>query len=190
MRTKIAQLKIELKYIKPVIWRRFLVDFSISLDKLHDIIQDVMGWEHAHLYSFYFRKLEYTLHFEDDFADFVEDVENSKKTKLNTLGITPKDQLKYLYDQGDSWEHIIKVEKIYEAPDGITIPHCLEGARNCPPEDCGSFPGYEDIVLSMKKPTSKEAREFIDWLGEPYDPEYFDINEINKILKLKAIAKK
>ncbi len=187
MRTEIAQLKIKLEYIKPEIWRRFIVDFSISLDKLHNIIQDVMGWEHAHLYSFHFRKIEYSLPFDDEFPDFGENIENSKKVKLSNIGIMQKDTLKYLYDQGDSWEHIIKVEKIYEAPNRINVPYCIEGARNCPPEDCGSFPGYEDIVLAMKDPNSKMAKEFIDWLGEAYDPEYFNIDEINKVLKPKAI---
>jgi len=35
----------------------------------------------------------------------------------------------------------------------------------------------------MKNKKSKEAKEFIEWLGEPYDPEYFDIEGINKRLK-------
>jgi hypothetical protein len=176
--------------IKPKIWRRFLVDFSITLDTLHDTIQDVMGWEHAHLYTFTFRGVEYSPPLDDDMDDFGGDSEDSTKTKLSNIGIEPKDKLEYLYDMGDSWEHIVMVEKVFKATDGIKVPICLEGARNCPPEDCGSFGGYEDIVSAMKNPKSKEAKEFIDWLGEPYDPERFDIDEINRILKPKSIARK
>lgn len=49
---KILQLRISLDGIKPEIWRRFLVEDSISFEKLHNIIQDVMGWENYHLYEF------------------------------------------------------------------------------------------------------------------------------------------
>ena len=49
---KILQLKISLKEIEPEIWRRFLVSSEISFHQLHEIIQEVMGWENYHLYSF------------------------------------------------------------------------------------------------------------------------------------------
>lgn len=190
MKTEIAQLQIQLNYIEPKIWRRFIVDFSISLHKLHEIIQDVMGWENSHLYSFYFQKMEYSLPFDDEFADFGEKVGDSKKAKLNNIGIKQRDKIRYLYDHGDSWEHTITVEKIYESQEGTKVPYCLEGERNCPPEDCGSFPGYEEIVDAMKKPNSKEGKRFIEWLGEPYDPGQFDIKRINDSLKPKTIKKK
>lgn len=49
---KILQLKINLVGSKPDIWRRFLVEDSITFHKLHKIIQKVMGWEDYHLYEF------------------------------------------------------------------------------------------------------------------------------------------
>ena len=174
----------------PKIWRRFIVDSSISLHRLHEIVQDVMGWENAHLYSFYFHKKEFSLPLDDEFADFGEKVENSKKAKLNNIEINEKDKLRYLYDHGDSWEHTIKVEKITESIEGTRIPYCFEGERNCPPEDCGSFPGYEDIVEAMKKPKTKKAEEFIEWLGGPYNPEFFDLKRINNSLNPKEIKKR
>ena len=47
--TKILQLKIVLKGSKPPVWRRFLVKDSMTFHKLHNIIQDVMGWKNCHL---------------------------------------------------------------------------------------------------------------------------------------------
>jgi len=190
MKKEIMQMKIELNYIVPKIWRRFIVDSSISLHRLHEIIQYVMGWENAHLYSFYFHKKEYSLPFDDGFADFGQKVEDSTKAKLINIGLKEKVNLRYLYDHGDSWEHTIKVEKIFESIEGTKFPCCLEGKRNCPPEDCDSFPGYEEIVEAMKKPKSKNAEEFIEWLGAPYDPEFFDLKRINNSLKPKGIKKR
>lgn len=45
-------LRIELKEIKPAIWRRFIVPADITLDRLHDIIQIVMGFNDSHLHEF------------------------------------------------------------------------------------------------------------------------------------------
>jgi hypothetical protein len=45
-------LHIELKWITPTIWRRFVVPESITLGKLHHVIQVVMGWSDSHLHEF------------------------------------------------------------------------------------------------------------------------------------------
>ena len=42
------QLRIALKGTKPPIWRRILVSPSMKLDRLHIVIQAVMGWEDCH----------------------------------------------------------------------------------------------------------------------------------------------
>ncbi|WP_084188148.1 IS1096 element passenger TnpR family protein [Sulfurivirga caldicuralii] len=43
------QLKITLLWTDPAVWRRVVVPASLSLDRLHDVIQIVMGWVDAHL---------------------------------------------------------------------------------------------------------------------------------------------
>lgn len=173
------KMKVKLEGVKPDIWRAFVVDSSLSLENLHDVLQIVMGWDDSHLYLFEINGIEYGIPSDDDFNDVTE----AKKTKLAKLGLQEKDKFRYTYDFGDDWVHTIKVDKILPGESPYGSPYCLEGARNCPPEDCGSIPGYEDLVEAMKNKKSKEAKEFIEWLGEPYDPEYFDIEAINKRLK-------
>lgn len=46
------QLRIELIGIKPTIWRRVLVPGTVSLGKLHQVIQVTMGWMDVHLHEF------------------------------------------------------------------------------------------------------------------------------------------
>jgi hypothetical protein len=173
------KMKVKLAGVKPEIWRSFVVESSLSLEDLHNVLQIVMGWGNSHLYVFNIYEREYGIPSDDDFSDVAE----AKKVTLAKLGLQEKDTFGYTYDFGDDWVHTIKVEKILpgESPDGS--PYCVEGARNCPPEDCGSIPGYEDIVAAMKNKKSNEAKEFIEWLGEPYNPEYFDVEAINKRLK-------
>ena len=179
MTTQMIQMKISLDDIRPEIWRRFLVDSSISLDKFHDIIQEIMGWTNSHLYGFIIDGVDYSL--PDD--EFESDSEDTRGTTLKELGLRPKQEIKYTYDYGDDWEHTITVEKISEDDMKMKSAYCIEGARNCPPEDCGSIPGYEDIVEAMKKPNSKQAKGYIEWLGGSYDPEKLEIDEINDALK-------
>jgi hypothetical protein len=46
------QLKISLCDIRPMIWRRVLVQEGTTLTRLHTVIQTVMGWENVHLYDY------------------------------------------------------------------------------------------------------------------------------------------
>lgn len=179
MAAQIIQMKISLDYVEPPVWRRFLVDSAVSLDRFHDIIQTIMGWTNSHLYGFTIDGIEYSP--ADD--EFDSEYEDTKGKTLTKLGLRPRQKIKYIYDFGDDWMHTIVVEKIIDGDMGMDPPQCLEGARNCPPEDCGSVPGYEEIVEAMKKPQSEQAREFIDWLGQLYDPEKFDLDDINEGLQ-------
>ncbi|MCG3168238.1 MAG: hypothetical protein POELPBGB_04042 [Bacteroidia bacterium] len=49
---ELLQLRIELAWLKPVIWRRVVVPEVITLAKLHKVIQAAMGWTDSHLYEF------------------------------------------------------------------------------------------------------------------------------------------
>ena len=176
--TKILQLKITLEGISPKIWRRFLVKDNITFQKLHDVIQIVMGWGNYHLYSFYIDKQRIGVpdpHFDNDLL-------NAKKVKLKDK-LSLKQKFGYVYDFGDNWEHALIVEKILNDKDAAIVPICLEGERAGPPEDCGSYPGYYELIKIKKNKKHPEYKERIaEWLGEDFDFEKFNLNEINNEL--------
>ena len=60
MNERLYLLKIRLLDIEPEIWRRFVAPGSITLDRLHDVIQIVMGWTDSHLHEFVIGKKRYT----------------------------------------------------------------------------------------------------------------------------------
>ncbi|RPJ08583.1 MAG: plasmid pRiA4b ORF-3 family protein, partial [Deltaproteobacteria bacterium] len=88
------------------------------------------------------------------------------------------------YDFGDSWMHRIKVEKILgqESSAGDAVK-CIDGARACPPEDCGGVWGYEDMLQVLKDPKHEEYESALEWLGGDFDPEGFDMEATNKALR-------
>jgi len=52
MNERIYLLKVQLLDIEPAIWRRFVVPDSITLERLHDVVQIVMGWTDDHMQGF------------------------------------------------------------------------------------------------------------------------------------------
>jgi len=174
------QIKISLKNSEPKIWRRIIVNSDILLIDLHYIIQTTMGWDNYHGFQYKKNKEIYGIPSRDDWYT----VHDIRKTKLGSLLQKEKQKLEYEYDFGDSWKHEIILEKILEYDQNEQIPRCIAGKMNCPPEDCGGIWGYDDLVRIMEGPQNKAYREMIDWIGE-FDPEHFNMEEINIKLKNK-----
>lgn len=179
---KVYQLHISLKYIKPKIWRRFLVPDDFTLAKLHKVIQIVMGWEDYHLHEFDINGTKFGI--PDEEWDDVE-IENEKKTRLYKVDLDEGQSFEYTYDFGDNWQHTINVEKIFQPKAGEKYPKSVEGKRACPPEDCFGPPGYEDLILLTKRPKDKldgDDLERLKWLGADFDFEYFSVDQVNSVL--------
>lgn len=67
--------------------------------------------------------------------------------------------------------------------DGNIKIRCVKGVRACPPEDCGGIPGYEHLLEVIQNKDDPEYDEMIDWLGQDFDPEYFDLEGTNRLLE-------
>ena len=195
--SKILQLNIELKGFKPKIKRRFLVEDSISFQGLHRIIQVVMGWEDYHLYSFNVGKAiieaapDNRMYVDSMWNNFSPEQETRQANTVRLSDYLNKEKMKFLYnyDFGDMWSHIINVEKIIENDGNTLTPFCLDGENSCPPEDCGGIYGYNDLLDILKNKKHPEYEEkIVDWLGEDFDPNLFDIKKVNSSLsRIKPI---
>jgi hypothetical protein len=181
MKEKIYQVKITLKNFTPKIWRRLLVSSGILLPDFHKVIQTAMGWTNSHMHHFIKGREFFGIPYEDDDFPMV----NYTKLRLENLLIYDKDKIIYEYDFGDSWEHEIVLEKILPPDLKFKHPVCLAGKMNCPPEDCGGVWGYEELLEIIKNPDHEEYEEMIEWLGDNFDPEEFDIDKVNIMLKTK-----
>ena len=174
------QLRITLANIEPRIWRRIVVPGSVTLAKLHNIIQIAMGWGNDHLYLFTVVREQYGegMGASTDFSE--SKVSNAKRVELQDVALRKGAKLLYEYDMGDGWEHQLVVEKIADgAPEAI---RCLEGARACPPEDCGGPFGYAELLEIISDPEHPECEDRRAWLGEDFSPEDFDLAAVNRRL--------
>jgi hypothetical protein len=176
----IYQLKITLIGSKPPIWRRILVSNDTTLDKFHTVLQIAMGWTNSHLHQFISNGLFYGIK-DDDFG-FDMDIEDEDKYKLNQLLKSEKDTIIYEYDFGDGWEHKVLLEKIIHFNTDNKLPICTKGKRACPPEDCGGIWGYGDLIDILNDSEHSEHESMLEWLGDEFDSEALDIEQINKTL--------
>ncbi len=174
---KIYQLKITLKHIKPPVWRRIEVPADIKLGKLHDVIQIAMGWTDSHLHAFIADKITYGT----PDPDFGGGTKSERNVRLDSI-VKEGGRLLYEYDFGDGWEHGIKVEKVLDADAATHYPRCTDGKRACPPEDCGGPYGYEELLTAIGDPDHPEHNNMIEWIGGEFDPEAFELAQINQAL--------
>lgn len=181
---QVLQMKITLLYLKPLVWRRFLILNNETLCNLRVAVQIVMGWQDSHLDCFTVGNDRYSIsrsHMGEDFG-----LAGDKPAEPAVLAYTlpkPGEPFYYTYDFGDSWEHELVVEKVLPIDPEVDYPCCLKGARACPPEDCGGPPGYMDLLQVLKKPKHEEYQDMLEWLGKKFDPKTFDLDKVNKQLR-------
>jgi hypothetical protein len=154
---------------------------DITLAKLHRIIQATMGWYDSHLHQFIVSRNYYGVPSRDSFLD--EDLKDERKVPLKQILSKPKQKVTYEYDFGDGWEHEILLENVLAREPGVRYPHCIGGVRACPPEDCGGVGGYEDFLAAIRDPNHEEHDEYLEWIGGAFDPEEFELDEVNAALR-------
>ena len=176
--TTIYQLKISLRDTKPPIWRRVQVLSSTTLQELHFIIQESMGWYNSHLHQFLIDGVEYGKPAPE--YDFY--VTDEAKVKLSKVVGGEKAKFSYTYDFGDDWEHTILVEKILPRDPKVIYQICIKGKRACPPEDCGGPWGYVEFLEAIQNPSHPEHDDMLEWIDGAFDPEEFDLDEVNQRL--------
>jgi hypothetical protein len=109
--------------------------------------------------------------------------EDETAVRLDELAPERRAKFVYEYDFGDSWDHQVLVEKITDPDSGTTChPHCTDGERACPPDDCGGIPGFYRMLDILASDEDDEYEDMVEWLGGAFDPEQFDVDEVNRQL--------
>src|SRR5262249_33442882 len=175
----VYQIKVTLKGSKPPIWRRMQVISATTLAQLHRILQCVMGWEGSHLYRFVVGGME------DGDPRMLEEMDAADARRVTMTSLVRGDKAKFLYeyDFGDSWDHDLLIEKVLPCEARKSYPVCLTGKRACPPEDCGGIWGYASFLEAIQDPQHPEHEEMLEWVGGEFDPEAFDLDEVNRELQ-------
>jgi hypothetical protein len=181
MKDEIVRVAITLLDVDPAIWRRIEAPAGMTLEGMHDVIQTVMGWADYHLHHFQFGEVMYGMPTRED-----RDMNDGRKIKLSALVVDNERTFEYLYDYGDGWCCVVVLEAVAPMHPGIVYPRLVEGARRGPLEDVGGPWGYAEFLEAIADPKHERHRELREWCGGDFDPQQFDIDQINR--RLAALA--
>jgi hypothetical protein len=127
----IYQLRIVLRGISPLIWRRVLVQSETTLAHLHTILQILFAWSDEHLHSFHIHGREYG-----------SSGASTHDVRLHDLRLHRGERFRYVYDFGAYWECDIRLEALLPQTARHEYPICTGGKRAAPSEDCRGAWGY------------------------------------------------
>jgi hypothetical protein len=163
------QLKIKINLEVHEIWRRVLVPSTYSFRHLHHIIQNIFDWHNNHLHEFVVvraEKKDLKIVMDDDpetkeYLDFdAFEILQERFVALEEIFPT-YGEVVYEYDFGDSWEHILTLEKVIKSNEFRAT--FVEGIGERPPEDVGGEEGYEEYLRIMEDANHPEHENLKEW---------------------------
>jgi hypothetical protein len=179
-------LHISVAFSDPPIWRRIQVPGDYTLARLHDVIQQSMGWSDSHVHQFLVGKISY----EPTMKSTV--IREAKRFdehlyRLSTLEEGMQFMFTYLYGAGEGWEHEIILEEVVPPTRELSHPIVMAGEGACPPESVGDIHEYQSLLAARQNPGGKNRNRLDDLVGRPdFDPAFFDLEAAKK--RVAALA--
>ena len=118
----------------PVIWR----PGTTTLARFHRVLQAALGWTERHLHQFVVGK---TIYGDPDVLIDDPSQASTRRPRLGQVAPGVGATLRYEYDFGDGWDHLIVVERLLWHDRGAQGTVCLAGGEVCSPGDCGRRSG-------------------------------------------------
>ncbi len=177
----VYEVKVLLAGTEPCVWRRLQVPGNANLNWLHSVIQVAMGWTNSHLHQFICGEHVY-VDLSMEWEQYEGDPPLRDESHITLAEVAPqrRNAICYEYDFGDSWEHLVLVERVLPAARGaLKTARCVAGERACPPEDCGGIGGYEGFLAALKDRKHPEHRQMKEWIGGSFDAEAFHVEKAN-----------
>jgi hypothetical protein len=164
---------LELLRVRPKVWRAFYLPSDVTLKELSRAIQRHMGWDGWHVWrlnicgqGYMERDVTGGLGFDGEL--------DAAKVRLRDLGLGAGSVFSYEYDFGDGWGHrLTLVDDDYRPDSPGSRSGILDGARACPPDDCGGPWGYRRMLEALADTDDPDHERMVEWAGEDFDPEFY-----------------
>lgn len=173
----VLTVRVDLRRASPPIWRRLELRSDLSLATVHQILQSAFAWWDYHLYRFAlggdpFDRSSQLFLCPYDVEEGEDDGMPIGDVRLDEVLQEVGDRLEYVYDYGDSWHLLLKVEKVRPATAETPRALATGGRRAAPPEDCGGLTDAEDLAEVLEDPARFDLDELNDALsGVPAPPQ-------------------
>jgi len=128
----IYQLRVVLRGVSPLVWRRLLVSSETPLAELHATLQHAFAWSDDHLHRFLIHGTAYGvphlggISFRDD----------AQRVPLSRFRLHRGERFRYEYDFTVNWQLDLRLERAMPFDPDRPLPSCIGGSRAAPPESC------------------------------------------------------
>ena len=174
----IYTIKIALRGVSPMIWRRLRISGGSTLAQFHYVIQIAMGWDDDYLHKFRIYGKEYGIHYPGG-ALYSND---PNEVRIDAFEFEPGDRFIYTYNYFDNLVHDIRVESIVHLDESHWIPDCISG-NQITDRDSWSPPELPfDCVNSINDLTVSELIERLTFITEQCKPPVFCHHAVNRRL--------
>ena len=112
---RVYQLRIELLFIEPVIWRTIFVPETLTLPKLDRVVQAAMGWTNSHLHAWRIDGRRYGV--PDPEWNMPGELLDERKFTVGSVLGDHIDEFVYDYDFGDGWVRDNVLPPLADAPE-------------------------------------------------------------------------
>jgi hypothetical protein len=119
---KIYVIKIAVRGVSPMVWRRLRIAADTSLAALHFIFQIVQGWGDDYLHQFHIHGKDFGISY-DGGIGFPD---NPFRLVIDDFAFDAGDRFTYEYNFFEHWLHDIRVEAIHE-DSTLRTPFCMSG---------------------------------------------------------------
>src|SRR5690349_22351905 len=166
----IYQLRVVLRGVSPLVWRRLLVASDASLAELHAILQYAFAWSDDHLHRFLIHGTAYGLPRLGGIA-FRED---ARRVPLSRFRLHGGERFRYEYDFRADWKLDLRLERVLPFDPKRALPSCIGGNRAAPPEGCAGALDYlkrldghrSHLPLEELNRMAEAVRRFLDSDGD------------------------
>ena len=104
----VYQLRVVVRGVSPLIWRRLLVPADTTIAGLHAVLQIAFGWTGTHLHRFVVQGREYGIGYVGG-PGFGDD---PRRVRLGDLGLRRTERFTYRYDFTAGWCLDLRVEQV------------------------------------------------------------------------------
>jgi hypothetical protein len=166
-------IRIELLDVTPAVWREIQVPINMKLNRFHQVIQAVMGWEQesGYIWSSPF----------GDYADlkyFRPPMLPKNQNKITVQGLFGADWdqfntgARYLHNLQARWMHDMRILKEGSGP---AVPQIKKGSGACPPDALNGVRCYAEFKKALKKKSHKYWKDEPGYMRQfsDFDPTQF-----------------
>jgi hypothetical protein len=154
----VYQIRVFLRGVSPMVWRRLLVRSDSTVADLHYTLQIAFGWSDSHLNCFRIHGKEFGVHHPG--GPFFD--ENPERVRLADLGLRRREWFLYEYDFTANWVHEVRVEQVLAVESKPSYPICTGGRRSAPPEHCSGV----RVFLERRREAPWRAHKLLQDIAE------------------------